>query len=202
MNRLREKYTNDVVPGLRKEFGYKNVMAVPKVMKVVINMGLGEGTQNAKIVDTGAEAGVYDQDGRVVAGYAGGSFFEGLARPWTGLHTIDAVRRDAAEQQIWFETKLSAGRDKAEVILTCENVKLVYGIDLESDVVERITFLADNNADQDAMGDVRFSYLQEIAPASGEFAAPRPRSSARQSRDRLGIIWLARLAEGKLGQEY
>ncbi len=55
MIRLKEKYTSEVVPGLRKEFGYKNVMAVPKVMKVVINMGLGEGTQNAKIVDTGAE---------------------------------------------------------------------------------------------------------------------------------------------------
>ncbi len=55
MNRLKEKYTNDVVPGLRKEFGYTNVMAVPKVTKVVINMGLGEGTQNAKIVDTGAD---------------------------------------------------------------------------------------------------------------------------------------------------
>jgi large subunit ribosomal protein L5 len=55
MNRLREKYLNDVVPALRKEFGYSNVMAVPKVTKVVINMGLGEGTQNAKIVDTGAE---------------------------------------------------------------------------------------------------------------------------------------------------
>jgi large subunit ribosomal protein L5 len=55
MNRLKAHYTNDVVPGLRKEFGYTNIMAVPKVMKVVINMGLGEGTQNAKIVDTGAE---------------------------------------------------------------------------------------------------------------------------------------------------
>jgi len=55
MNRLKEHYVNEVVPGLRKEFGYTNVMAVPKVTKVVINMGLGEGTQNAKIVDTGAE---------------------------------------------------------------------------------------------------------------------------------------------------
>ncbi len=55
MNRLKEKYTSDVVAGLRKEFGYTNIMAVPKVVKVVINMGLGEGTQNAKIVDTGAE---------------------------------------------------------------------------------------------------------------------------------------------------
>jgi large subunit ribosomal protein L5 len=55
MNRLREKYTKEVIPVLRKEFGYANVMAVPKISKVVVNMGLGEGTQNAKIVDTGAE---------------------------------------------------------------------------------------------------------------------------------------------------
>jgi len=46
MNRLKTKYTTDVVAGLRKEFGYKNVMAVPKVTKGVINVGLGEGTQN------------------------------------------------------------------------------------------------------------------------------------------------------------
>ena len=43
------------MPALRKEFGYTNVMAVPRITKVVVNMGLGEGTQNAKIVDTGAE---------------------------------------------------------------------------------------------------------------------------------------------------
>ena len=55
MNRLKEKYQKDVVPALRKEFGYKNVMAVPKIEKVVVNMGLGEATSNAKIVDTGAD---------------------------------------------------------------------------------------------------------------------------------------------------
>jgi large subunit ribosomal protein L5 len=53
--RLREKYQTEVVPALQKEFGYKNVMAVPKVEKVVVNMGLGEATSNAKIVDTGAD---------------------------------------------------------------------------------------------------------------------------------------------------
>lgn len=53
--RLRDKYRADVIPALQKEFGYKNVMAVPKVTKVVVNMGLGEATQNAKVVDTGAE---------------------------------------------------------------------------------------------------------------------------------------------------
>ena len=55
MNRLREKYQKEVIPALIKEFGYKNVMAVPKVQKVVVNMGLGEATSNAKLVDVGAD---------------------------------------------------------------------------------------------------------------------------------------------------
>jgi large subunit ribosomal protein L5 len=53
--RLREKYKADVVPALQKEFGYTNVMAVPRITKVVVNMGLGEATQNAKVVETGAD---------------------------------------------------------------------------------------------------------------------------------------------------
>ena len=55
MSRLRDKYQQEVVAALRKEFGYKNVMAMPRIEKVVVNMGLGEATQNAKIVDTGAD---------------------------------------------------------------------------------------------------------------------------------------------------
>jgi large subunit ribosomal protein L5 len=53
--RLKEKYQKEVIPALQKEFGYKNVMAVPKIEKVVVNMGLGEATANAKIVDVGAD---------------------------------------------------------------------------------------------------------------------------------------------------
>ena len=55
MSRLKQRYTDEVVPSLLKEFGYTNVMAIPKITKVVVNMGLGEATQNAKIVDTAAE---------------------------------------------------------------------------------------------------------------------------------------------------
>jgi large subunit ribosomal protein L5 len=55
MNRLKTKYQEEVVPALQKEFGYSNVMAIPKVEKVVINMGLGEATSNAKIADVGAD---------------------------------------------------------------------------------------------------------------------------------------------------
>ena len=55
MNRLKSRYQKEVVPALQKEFGYTNVMAVPKIEKVVVNMGLGEATANPKIVDTGAD---------------------------------------------------------------------------------------------------------------------------------------------------
>jgi large subunit ribosomal protein L5 len=51
MARLREFYQKQVIPALTKEFGYKNVMAVPKVEKISINIGLGEATQNAKLMD-------------------------------------------------------------------------------------------------------------------------------------------------------
>ena len=49
--RLKEHYTKAVVPSLSKEFGYKNVMAVPKLDKISVNIGLGEATQNAKLMD-------------------------------------------------------------------------------------------------------------------------------------------------------
>jgi len=55
MSRLRDRYSKEVAPALAKEFGYTNVMAIPKVEKIVVNMGLGEATGNAKIVDTGAD---------------------------------------------------------------------------------------------------------------------------------------------------
>ena len=55
MSRMKDRYSKEVVPALKKEFGYENVMAIPKVEKVVINMGLGEATQNAKLADVGAD---------------------------------------------------------------------------------------------------------------------------------------------------
>ena len=49
--RLKEKYRTEIVPAMRDEFGYKNVMQVPKVMKLTLNMGVGEGTQDAKAME-------------------------------------------------------------------------------------------------------------------------------------------------------
>ena len=52
MARLREKYREDVVPELMKEFGYSNVMQVPKLQKIVVNVGLGEAISNAKALES------------------------------------------------------------------------------------------------------------------------------------------------------
>jgi len=54
-SRLNDKYRKDVVPVLKKEFGIDNAMAVPKIEKVVLNMGVGEAIQNVKIVEAAAE---------------------------------------------------------------------------------------------------------------------------------------------------
>jgi len=52
VSRLKARYAKDAAPVLRREFNYPNVMAIPRVVKVVVNMGLGDATQNAKIIDT------------------------------------------------------------------------------------------------------------------------------------------------------
>jgi len=52
VSRLREHYKTEIVPSLIKHFKYENVMAVPRLEKIVVNMGLGEAIQNSKILDT------------------------------------------------------------------------------------------------------------------------------------------------------
>ena len=51
MDRLQEKYINEVVPALTEKFGYKNVMELPKIAKIIINMGVGEAVGNPKALD-------------------------------------------------------------------------------------------------------------------------------------------------------
>jgi large subunit ribosomal protein L5 len=52
--RLKERYRSEIVPAMREQFGYKNVMQVPKVTKVTVNMGVGAGTQDAKQMEEAA----------------------------------------------------------------------------------------------------------------------------------------------------
>lgn len=55
MSRLREKYLNEVVPALMERFGYKNRLQVPRLVKITLNMGLGEATQNPKLIESATE---------------------------------------------------------------------------------------------------------------------------------------------------
>jgi len=52
VSRLKQKYKKEVVPGLKSRFGYSNVMEIPEIKKVVINMGVGDATQDAKAIDS------------------------------------------------------------------------------------------------------------------------------------------------------
>ncbi|SFG18151.1 large subunit ribosomal protein L5 [Lachnospiraceae bacterium C7] len=51
MNRLKEKYENEIKDAMVKKFGYKNVMEIPKISKIVVNMGVGEAKENSKLLD-------------------------------------------------------------------------------------------------------------------------------------------------------
>ena len=51
MNRLQKKYNEEIVPSLREKYNYKSVMAIPKLDKIVVNMGVGDATSNSKLLD-------------------------------------------------------------------------------------------------------------------------------------------------------
>jgi hypothetical protein len=162
------------------------VYATSKRYSPWLKLRLGDGS---KILDSGAEACVYDPSDRITARYKGGSFFKGLARPWMGLHTIDVVRRDAAEKQIWFETNEIPGGDKTKITLTAEQAKLVYTIDMETDVIDKITFSTDNGG----QGELIFSYLQDIENIGNEFTEPRAARNRSARQDSPGMMWLLKL---------
>jgi RNA polymerase sigma-70 factor (ECF subfamily) len=166
------------------------VYAVSKRFSPWIKLKLGDST---KILDNGAESCVYNKSGEAVVRYKGGSFFKGLSRPWMGLHTIDIVRRDAAEQKIWFETKPLPDSRQVEVALNCEQAKLLYTIDMETDVIEKITFAGTNGSE----GELRFSYLQNIENLDNEFASPRAKSYRRSKQESPGMLWLIKLINNR-----
>jgi len=108
--------------------------------------------------------------------------FAGLGRPWMGLHTIDTIRRDAAGERIWFDTKYNKRSGRAQLILKHEYGKIVYTIDMEKDVIESITFSGD------AGGQLRFDYLQEIEAVGNEFAEPGNQASMQETNEEM--LWL------------
>jgi RNA polymerase sigma-70 factor (ECF subfamily) len=149
-------------------------------------------TEGLEIVDSTGGASISNAAGKVLAVYPAGSFFKGLGRPWMGLHTIDTVRRDAAEQQVWFETTASPKDDTARIVLTPPGGKLVYTVDMKTDVVNEIVISGSDGIS----GRLTFSYLQDIGQAGERFVEPSISSRyTNKRRQSAGILWLIELAE-------
>jgi RNA polymerase sigma-70 factor, ECF subfamily len=147
------------------------------------------------IVDSKNEAYIRTSPSQNVTKYQPGSFFKGLAKPWLGLHTIDIVRREAAAQRVRFETKHTPGSQFAQVELFHEGVRIIYSIDLETDVVDEITF----STDKGDKGSLKFSYIQAINDViNGEFVSPSISTTGGTPKSGSGLLWLVELVEGSL----
>ncbi|UCF42953.1 MAG: RNA polymerase sigma factor [Planctomycetota bacterium] len=146
--------------------------------------------ERLEIVDSDRGASIYDAEGKLSGRYARGSFFRGLGRPWMGLHTIDTVRRDAAEQGMRFETRLTGGNN-AEIKVSGGEGELVYTIDMARDVVEKIRISSSNG--WDAKGEIRFEYLEGISGVGEEFVRPRRGPYRGRQEKSIGMRWLMRL---------
>jgi RNA polymerase sigma-70 factor (ECF subfamily) len=138
--------------------------------------------------------------GKTVAVYEAGAFFKGLARPWMGLHAANIVRRDAAQQRIWFESEWAANEEDVIVDISNEEQQdrtdLIYTIDMEDDVIKTITF----DVNGQARGSLIFSYMQEIDRPADQFTEPDIPAGSQPPAQSPGINWLIQLAQENLGR--
>jgi len=168
--------------------------------------------QIAESVVGAGERQITHSQNKVQISFAGGqspvvynrdTFFRGLPRNWMGLHTIDTVRRDAALKKLWFETQPSSNDNKVEVIIKGKKTTLVYTIDMIRDVIDRISFFA-NDIDSAGptghprlgrdVGFLEFSYLDEAESNQQDFNEPNITGYACTSQT-SGISWLLKLVE-------
>ena len=110
-----------------------------------------------------------------------------------GLHTIDTVRRDAAEKGIWFETGYLPDDRFARVEMDCDGVKVAYKIDLQADLIDEITFTTDRGE----AGNLKFSY-PSIEVAGREFSPPDMPRRRTSPKANPGLLWLVQLVEDSL----
>jgi hypothetical protein len=144
-----------------------------------------------RAVDTSEGAVLYDQDGRIVARYPSGSFFKGLARPWMGLHCLDTVRRDAAGQQLPFETRYDSRMDQAIVLVQSEPEALTYTIDMKKDLIERLELNSTGTkAGRAFAGELAFTYCPDDDSADAQFPEPRVAAAGAVKSNLRGMLWL------------
>jgi RNA polymerase sigma factor (sigma-70 family) len=173
-----------------------------------LNLNVG-GSLN--IIDGPSQAYLSDKNGNIISVYPPGSFTKGLNRPWMGMHTIDTVRRDAAEKRIRYVTQKvenhKCGMPWLKLIITLfpettnNPLQIKYTVSMHNDAIEKIEFTADANSTNSERGFLEFTYLQDVNNVSEEFIEPaKIRTKKSDQRESMGILWLKKLAEGTLGQ--
>jgi RNA polymerase sigma-70 factor (ECF subfamily) len=135
-------------------------------------------------IDDGKRAATISRETGQVTARPGGSLFEGLSRPWTGFHTLDTIRRDAARHRMWFSTNVFDNDKEARVTIvdrTSPTYLLArYTIDLENDLLRQVEFWAGPDGDfQDRVGELMFTYLEDVREAGPEFTVPAAGELAR-----------------------
>lgn len=143
--------------------------------------------------DSGTAAEIQKQSGAVLARYPGGSLFQALGRPWTGLHTIDTIRRDAARAGIAFTTRPLPDGQRVEIVLHGPAVRLTYCVHLYQDWIESIVF----SKEDVTIGEWTFSYPKPDEADLHRLAVSSPSRSRSQTAGPDGL-WLLRLAQGTL----
>jgi len=147
------------------------------------------------ILDSVGGAQVRNRSGAVLASYPSGSLFQGLGRPWSGLHTIDTIRRDAARARIAFTTRPGSDSQRVEIVLRGPQVRLTYRVHLYQDWIETIVF----SKGDVTIGEWTFSYPKPDETDLRQIAVPSPPPSPGPSSGPNGL-WLMRLAQGNLVQ--
>jgi len=156
--------------------------------------------EDLEIVD--CNRGAYLRRGdQTIAAYKPGTFFKGFARPWMGMHAANIVRRDAAEQRIWFRSKWAQNETDVFVAVSHEgqqdSTDLIYTIDMENDLIKTITF----DVNGQAQGSLIFSHLQDIDHLANQFTEPAISVGSQHATQKSpGIRWLINLARGNLGK--
>ncbi|MBN1360837.1 MAG: sigma-70 family RNA polymerase sigma factor [Sedimentisphaerales bacterium] len=152
-----------------------------------------------ELVDCSDGAWTCSANGNPIATYPSGTFLEGLARPWMGMHTLDTVRRDAVRRRIRFTTAPLDDQARATVTLRPEGLQLTsltYTIDTETDVIERIEF----EINYQPAGEMVFTWLQDIPGVEQDFPAPQaPSALPTVQKQTLEALWLILLAQNELG---
>jgi hypothetical protein len=144
---------------------------------------------NLSVADTAGVASVFNRRTSQACRFPSGTFFQGLGRPWMGLHTLDCIRRDAADMRIPFDTLISDDQLSAKVTVQMRDLTLDYTVDLDDDLLVRI----DMSQGERSIGVLEFSYLQDLSNA-GVMETPSVSGGGTLRRDVAGPVWLEHLA--------